>query len=142
MTATNPSARPLPVIGPDSAPFWEYARAGELRAQRCANCAALRLPPGPVCPQCWAQDHDWVPLSGRGLLHSWVVFHRQYHPAFPVPYSIGLVELEEGPRIEGRIVGAAVEDLRWRMCVELIWEEHDGIAVPAFRAAADSEEAS
>jgi uncharacterized OB-fold protein len=77
MTPANPSVRPLPVIGPDSAPFWEQARAGELRAQRCVECGSLRLPPGPVCPHCWAEAHEWVLLSGRGVVQSWVVFHRQ-----------------------------------------------------------------
>lgn len=140
MTSANPSARPTPVIGPDSALFWEYARAGELRAQRCAGCGALRLPPGPVCPHCWTEAHEWVPLSGRGVLQSWAVFHRRYHPAFPVPYTVALVELEEGPRIEAPLVGAEPDQLPWRTPVELVWEHHDDLAVPAFRPVPDPED--
>lgn len=29
----------------------------------------------------------------------WVVYHRKYSDQFPPPYVIGLVELEEGPRL-------------------------------------------
>jgi uncharacterized OB-fold protein len=73
-------------------------------------------------------------------VQSWVVFHRQYHAAFPVPYAVALVELEEGPRIEGRVVGTALDDLRWRMPVDVVWDERDGTVVPAFRALTEPEE--
>jgi uncharacterized protein len=134
------SARPRPATGADSAPFWEFARRGELRAQRCTGCGTLRLPPGPVCPRCWTDAHEWAALSGRGVVQSWVVFHRQYHAAFPVPYVVALVELDEGPRIESRLVGAEPAELRWRLPVELVWDEYDGIAVPAFRILDEQEE--
>jgi len=136
MSTVEPT-RPRPTIGVDSAPFWEYVARRELRVQRCTGCGALRLPPGPVCRRCWSDDHVWIPVSGRGVLHSWVTFHRQYHPAFPVPYTIGLVELAEGPRIEAPIVETNPKDLAWRRAVELVWQEHDGFVVPAFRIAPD-----
>lgn len=129
-------AWPAPVVGADTRPFWEHARAHELRAQRCTACAALRLPPGPVCPTCFAPGHEWVPLSGRGVVQSWVEYHRQYHPAFPVPYTVLLVELEEGPRIEGMLQGPG--PVTWRAPVRLVWQERDGFSVPAFALVGDS----
>ena len=42
--------RPLPRIGPDTAPFWEAARRGALAVPWCRDCARPHLPPGPVCP--------------------------------------------------------------------------------------------
>jgi uncharacterized OB-fold protein len=129
---------PRPSVGADTAPFWEFASAGELRMQRCGECAQLRWPPGPVCPFCWSPDAAWSPLSGLGVLQSWVTFHREYHPAFPVPYTVGLVELDEGPRLEGMLVDVAPEALRWRAPVHLVWQHRDGFAVPAFILSTDS----
>jgi hypothetical protein len=44
-----------------------------------------------------ASDCDWVLASGRASLFSYVVYHRQYHADFPVPYNVAAVVLEEGP---------------------------------------------
>ncbi|MFB9839902.1 Zn-ribbon domain-containing OB-fold protein, partial [Actinoallomurus acaciae] len=49
-----------PAVGPDTRFFWDGARAGELRIQRCAECGALRHPPGPMCPACHATKRDHV----------------------------------------------------------------------------------
>jgi uncharacterized OB-fold protein len=133
MTVTDATTWPKPHVGPDTAPFWEYARSHELRVQRCFGCGALRWPPGPVCARCFSDDSDWVAVSGRGELQSWVVYRREYHEAFPVPFAVGLVELEEGPRIEAPLLDG---EPAWRMPVELVWREYDGFSVPAFRRAA------
>ena len=38
---------PLPQPGLDNAPFYEATRRGELRFQRCSDCAAFRHYPRP-----------------------------------------------------------------------------------------------
>jgi uncharacterized protein len=139
-TRAAPVEAPRPVAGADTAPFWTFTQARELRVQRCAACAALRWPPGPVCPHCWAPEHEWTPLSGRGVVQSWVVFHRQYHPAFPTPYTVAVVELAEGPRMEGQLVDAPADAVRWRAPVHVIWQERNGFVVPAFALGAEPEE--
>jgi hypothetical protein len=45
----------------------------------------------------------WTPAQGIGTVVSYVVFHRQYAPTFPVPYTVALVELAEGPRLLARL---------------------------------------
>jgi hypothetical protein len=51
-----------------------------------------------------ASDCDWVLASGRASLFSYVVYRRQYHPDFPVPYNVAAVVLEEGPLLISTIV--------------------------------------
>jgi uncharacterized OB-fold protein len=51
----------------------------------------------------------WREASGRGTVHSFCVFHRGYHPDFPVPYAVAVIELEEGHQIVSVVPGA---DLR------------------------------
>ena len=42
--------------------------------------------------------------SGKGTLHSYVI-HQRPTPGFTPPYSIAVVELDEGPRMMTNIVG-------------------------------------
>jgi hypothetical protein len=56
-------------------------------------------------------DCDWVLASGRASLFSYVVYRRQYHPDFPVPYNVAAVVLEEGPLLISTIVSEQWEFL-------------------------------
>lgn len=100
--------KPLPdVTDPLTAPFWSAARAGKLVAQKCARCGYLRWPPGPVCNECLQPGGQWTPLSPTGTLYSYAEYHRALDPAFAddIPYTVGLVELDDGPRVYGMMRG-------------------------------------
>lgn len=128
--------KPLPAITEDGAPYWEYAKQRELRVQRCAACRHLRFPPSNVCPKCLAEEHEWVALSGRGSIYSFIVIHRPQHPAFQedAPYNVAIVELEEGIRLHGNVVECRNEDLHIAMNVEVVFDEvKDGVVLPKFR---------
>ena len=49
-----------------------------------------------------------------GALYSWTVIHLAADPAYATytPYTVGLVELDDGTRLYGRIVGVDHDDLR------------------------------
>jgi uncharacterized OB-fold protein len=76
---------------------------GELRLQKCATCSHVYFPPRPFCPQCSSRDVGVVRASGRATLYSYVIHHRPA-PGFAPPYSIAVVQLEEGPRMMTNIV--------------------------------------
>jgi uncharacterized OB-fold protein len=62
----------------------------------------------PSCPHCGAAGAGTpIPASGLGHVYSWVVIRIALDPAFAneVPYGIVAVDLEEGPRVFGRLVG-------------------------------------
>jgi uncharacterized OB-fold protein len=103
---SEPSGFIAPNPDPDSIPWWEGLAQGEVRAQRCNRCGAMFAPPTPTCPECGARDYEWRTLSGRGRVYSWVKVRIAMDPAFEgdVPYSIAVVDLEEGPRVVGRLL--------------------------------------
>ncbi|GII97062.1 Zn-ribbon domain-containing OB-fold protein [Sinosporangium siamense] len=115
--------RPAPQRGIFDEPYWRYAAAGELRLQRCSACGSFRYPPGPACPDCLAEEHEWTALSGRGSLLAWTVFHRQYFPGIPVPYAVAAVRTAEGPILIGNIAGTAVGDLIHGMPLTAVFED-------------------
>jgi hypothetical protein len=51
-----------------------------------------------------SEDCEWVRASGRARLYSYVIYRRQYHPDFPVPYNVAAVVLEEGPFLISTVV--------------------------------------
>ncbi len=105
--------KPLPIITPDSAPFWEGCRNGQLLLQRCVACQTWRYPPAPICPHCSGLEAGWLPSSRKGRVHSFVIYHRAFHPAYAdeLPYAVALVELDEGIRMLLRIVDCPLDRL-------------------------------
>ena len=126
-------ARPQPT--PETAHFWDGTRAGELRLQRCDACSHIYFPPRPFCPACASRGVSVFAASGRAKLFSYVISHRAA-PGFTAPYSIAVVELEEGPRMMTNIVNCpqTPEALQLDMPVEVVFEAlDDTISLPHFR---------
>jgi hypothetical protein len=99
----------VPEIDEDNAPFWEGARKGELRMQRCAGCGRFSFPPRPMCPACHSIVFQWPVLSGRGTIWSYVVPHPPLLPYYMkfAPYNVICVALDEDPTL--RLIGNLVE---------------------------------
>jgi uncharacterized OB-fold protein len=100
--------KPLPdVDDPITAPFWVATRESRLVVQRCANCGHLRWPPGPICPECQTPGGEWTQIAPTGELWSFAIYQRALDPAFSddIPYAVGLIELDDGPRMYGKMVG-------------------------------------
>lgn len=109
-------------------PFWDACRAGELRLQRCAGCGHLRYPVSIVCPRCLSTEAEWERVSGDGEVYSFAVFRHQYKSDWPVPYTVALVRLEEGPTLISNVVGIEPEAVRIGLPVTVVFED----AVPKF----------
>ncbi|MFM8411223.1 MAG: Zn-ribbon domain-containing OB-fold protein [Alphaproteobacteria bacterium] len=130
--------KPLPMPTEESAPFWEGTRRGELRAQRCGECSHLRWPPAAICPICLSAAHEWVRLSGRGRVYSWIVVHKSQHPAFwGDPFNVAIVELDEGPRLHTNLVDVDPAAIRIGLPVRVVFDpQNDEISLPRFAPAA------
>ena len=134
-TATGPI--PPRVLGLYHADFWSHLREHRrIHLQRCAGCGAFRYPPGPVCHACLSPAFAWEAVAGTGEILSYVIFHRQYLPAYPAPYNVIAVRLDEGPimmsNLEGRMPGRS--DIGRRvMSVPVVFD--DGDVLPRFSLA-------
>ena len=69
----------------------------------CNGCDAVLHVPVAYCHRCGSWDTRWQVVAGTGSLYSWTVVAHQVHPAYPVPYTVVLVELDDHP--EARLVG-------------------------------------
>lgn len=126
--------RRLPTPTPETQDFWDGTLVGEIRLQRCSACDHTYFPPRPFCPSCTSRHVQVFAASGRGTLYSYVINQRSM-PGYEAPYSIAVVELEEGPRMMTNIVGCdqTPEALQLDMAVEVTFERcSEEIALPLF----------
>ena len=80
-----------------------------------------------MCPRCLSTDKEWAPVSGKGIIYTWVnfVYDKSGYPAIKVPYAVVVVELEEGLRILSNVVDMKPEDIYIGMPVEAVFEDVD-----------------
>lgn len=118
-------AKPLPVPAPESVPFWEAAHEHKLMVQKCGSCGHLRFPPAAHCPECLSADHDWIEVSGRGRVFSFVTYQRLYNKGWEgeIPYIVALIELDEGPRLLSNLTGIDPKDVTCDMPVKAVFDD-------------------
>ncbi len=134
---TDAYTGPIPKPTPETQPYWDAAKQHRLVIQRCADCGLHYFYPRPLCPSCLSRQVVWVEASGRGRLHTFVINQRAPRK-FPIagPFVIGIVELEEGPKMLTHIVDVAPDPaaLRCDMPVEVVFEDITAeITLPKFR---------
>ncbi|MDH2427698.1 bifunctional MaoC family dehydratase N-terminal/OB-fold nucleic acid binding domain-containing protein [Sphaerisporangium sp. TRM90804] len=114
-----------PAVNRDTAFFWEGARQGELRIQKCGDCGEPRHPPGPVCPTCRSLNRTYTLAAGVGEVYSYVVHHNPPVPGREIPFVVAVIALPEGVRIVGNIVECAAEKVGIGMPVRVVYREMD-----------------
>ena len=125
---------PVPSPSPESQPYWEGTRAGELRYQVCTQCDAANFGPGLRCRACQGAELAWRRSAGEGALYSWTVVWRPQTPAFEVPYAPAIVRLDEGYDMVSALVGLDPVDIVDGMRLRIEFHPlNDTITLPFFR---------
>jgi benzoylsuccinyl-CoA thiolase BbsA subunit len=75
-----------------------------LKGYRCKQCGQIDFPKLSLCPQCWGEDFEMVPLSRRGTLYSYADIYIP-QPGMEPPYIIGYIDLPENLRIFATLEG-------------------------------------
>lgn len=127
--------KPIPAPNKETQKFWEGCKRGELMIPQCGDCGAYHFYPRALCPACLSSNLDWVAASGKGKVHTFSVVHRAPSEPFKadVPYTIALLELDEGVRMMSNIIHCKPEAVRIGMEVRVVFEEiTEAIALPKF----------
>lgn len=125
---------PEPTVTPVSQPFWDSTVEKRLMFQRCRDCRGAVFPPRKHCPRCWRHRLSWERSTGRGTVASWTVVRRPGHQAFAelAPYTLALVDLEEGFRMLTRLTGPGHSSVSVGAAVSLTWETQGETSLPLF----------
>src|ERR1019366_2901805 len=130
---------PLPMLVPESEFFWVSGSEGVLRFRRCADCRSFQHPPGPICRTCGSSDLAPEDVSGRGVLVGFTVNEHMWIPSMPPPYVIGIVAIEEDPRVRltTNIIDVPASELAVGRRVEVRFTQVEDVWLPLFTYAAE-----
>ncbi len=89
--------------------YHKFLNEEKLMGSRCQRCGTLFVPPRPICIKCRKSDMEWVAMKGEGKLVAFTCI--AIGPRFMTeagydrehPYVSGVIKLEEGVRVDGRI---------------------------------------
>jgi uncharacterized protein len=115
----------------------------QLIGSRCGTCGTTVFPVQQRCPKCSAGEMSEVLLPRRGTLVAWTT--QGFPPGPPykgpsgrdfVPFGVGLVQLEDVIRFEGRLSENDPAKLEFGMKVELTMvpftSDDDGTEIVTF----------
>lgn len=126
--------RALPLINEQNQDYWTGGASGALRIFRCQSCDYYVHPAVHFCPKCESRDVAPESVSGRGVVATYTVNHKQWMPELEVPYVLAIVELDEqsGLRVATNIVNCPPGRVHIGMRVNVLFEHVEDVWVPLF----------
>ena len=96
--------------------FFQAVENEVLIGSRCLSCGHISIPQRYICSRCHSTEAERLQFVGTGKLAAFTVI---YVPATEMvkagydsknPYMVGIVALDEGPRISAQILGMDLSD--------------------------------
>ena len=113
--------------------FFDAAKNDVFLAQHCTACGHWTAPAPHACLACRSEALEWAPVSGSATVVSWTVVHPR--PGVGVAPGVVIVgELEEGPWVNLRLIGATSERLGRAIPLRIAFlHPAQGESIPVFR---------
>ena len=143
--------KPLPKPDPVTKPYWDSLKEHEMKIQKCNDTGQFFFYPRGQSPFTGSTNISWEPVSGNGEVYGFAVVPtaRSAWPGFEAPYTVAMVELEEGPKLMTHIINVADEDddaearlqtildtVKVGMKVKLVYDDvTDEVTLPKFEPA-------
>lgn len=123
-----------PRISGDTRFFWENAEQHKLTVQKCGKCGKMRWPTAYLCPDCLSEVTEIAELPPEGVLYSFVVMQRPFHPSVEekLPYVVAEVDFPGGVRLVSNLVNCDPEKLSCGQKVRLQWSNANDYTRPVF----------
>ncbi len=93
-----------PVVSDLNRPFWDAAATGRLQLPWCPATEQHFWPPSPFSPFA-AVRSEWREAPRVGTIAAVAIYRRVFQKAFEplMPYAVGLLALDAGPRLQVHI---------------------------------------
>ena len=114
---------------PDTQPFWEATKRGELTYQQCDVCNEIVFYPRGACTNCGSGELTWKVSKGEGTVYTYSVVRQNRNPAFSDlgAYALAYIDLDEGFRMLSNVVGIGnpLTDVKIGQRVKVQFEKQD-----------------
>jgi uncharacterized OB-fold protein len=107
--------------------FKEDENGMHLLGAKCRKCGKISFPKTDICHDCLSEELDEVPLSQKGILHSWTIT-RVPVGKFPCPHPLGVISLpDDKVRVTAPLVAQDSYEIGKPVQIEsaMLWEEDD-----------------
>jgi uncharacterized OB-fold protein len=85
--------------------YSDALKKNKLLGLKCSNCGTVTCPPKMTCQECTGTDLEIVELSGKGKIMTFTTTYvAPLGREVEAPYTIVMVELDEGPWIAGNLI--------------------------------------
>jgi uncharacterized OB-fold protein len=94
-----------------------------LLGHRCRSCERVLFPPDPFgCERCGATAEclDTVELAAAGTIRAAATVHRHHHPSPETPFTVAVIELDDGPALKSVVLDGGDGDVGRRVVGELV----------------------
>jgi uncharacterized OB-fold protein len=117
-----------------SARSWRaYPQTYRLEAAKCDGCGKTFFPPRQVCNKCGGREFETFRMAYGGKVLTYTIIRTpddRYQGE--APFAVGIVQMDDGPKLTTQIVDVAFDDIEVGMKVKLEFrrmyaEGHDGI---------------
>ncbi len=125
--------KPLPRQLPEAVPFWDSVKDHAMALPWCRDCEKPHYYPQGTCPFCLGPNIEYRTASGNGTIYSFSEVRRAPTKDFKddVPYTVCMVDLEEGVRIFTTLVDADGAEARIGMPVRAVYDDvTDEVSLP------------
>ncbi len=83
----------------------EALKKNKLLGLKCKGCGVITVPPKMVCRRCASPDMDITELKGEGKIQTFTIVNvAPEGRESEIPYTIVMVELDEGPWVMGNLI--------------------------------------
>lgn len=79
----------------------------EFEGTRCDACGTSQLDEVLICLSCGSKEIRRASFGASGRLYSFSTIHASSYS--PDPYTLAYVDLDDGPRVLGEVVGTGIE---------------------------------
>jgi len=128
--------------------FYKALKQKQLIGSKCQVCGSYAIPQRQICPKCHSDQNEITTYVGSGTLKAFTVIFvppgKMAEAGYNAknPYCVGIVELDEGPRISAQILDVDIiqpENIKIGTKMEMTTitrgEEADQTTFLAFRPA-------
>jgi len=102
----------------------EIPQRYRLEASKCKKCGKVFFPPRLICSSCKTREFEKINLSDQGKIVTFTTIRvapEQFNEQ--VPYSVAIVELNEGVRITTQVVDCKPEDMAIGKPVKIVFRK-------------------